>query len=190
MCAKVGFGREGGWEGLMAYLKPDAKTKARPRHPRHAGAPKRRKRPTWTAPPSCYIAGKQARPDGGYSRAVWSPKGKLLGHIGLGNRKDIRNAVEAAQAAKGWAKTTGHARAQILYYIAENLSARAAEFAARLKDMTGKPGAAEVEATHQPPVHLCRLGRQIRRRRQTRADARHRPGDERTPWRDRRALPG
>ena len=92
-----------------------------------------------------FIAGKQARPDGGYSRAVWSPKGRLLGHIGLGNRKDIRNAVEAAQAAKGWSKTTAHTRAQILYYIAENLSARASEFAARLKDMTGKPGLAEVE---------------------------------------------
>jgi aldehyde dehydrogenase (NAD+) len=93
-----------------------------------------------------YVGGKQARPDGGYSRAVWSPKGKLLGHASLGNRKDIRNAVEAAHAAKGWAKTTGHARAQILYYIAENLSARASEFATRLRDLTGRSGEAEVEA--------------------------------------------
>jgi aldehyde dehydrogenase (NAD+) len=92
-----------------------------------------------------YVGGKQARPDGGYSKSVWSPKGRLLGHVSLGNRKDIRNAVEAAHAAKGWAKTTGHARAQILYYIAENLSARAPEFAARLHDLTGRSGAAEVD---------------------------------------------
>jgi aldehyde dehydrogenase (NAD+) len=94
-----------------------------------------------------YIGGKQTRPDGGYSKPIWSARGKLLGHIGSGNRKDIRNAVEAAQAAKGWGRTTGHLRAQILYYIAENLSARAAEFAARITAMTGKPGADEVEAS-------------------------------------------
>ena len=139
-----GFGREGGWEGLMAYLKPEGKTK--PARPIAAmPEPEAPQAPDMDRTAKLFIAGKQARPDGGYSRAVWSPKGRLLGHIGLGNRKDIRNAVEAAQAAKGWSKTTAHTRAQILYYIAENLSARASEFAARLKDMTGKPGLAEVE---------------------------------------------
>jgi aldehyde dehydrogenase (NAD+) len=96
-----------------------------------------------------YIGGKQARPDGGYSQPVYGPKGKLLGHTGIGNRKDIRNAVEAAHAAKGWAKTTAYNRAQVLYFIAENLSARATEFAARLQDQTGKPGLAEVDASIQ-----------------------------------------
>jgi aldehyde dehydrogenase (NAD+) len=140
-----GFGREGGWEGLMAYLKP-------------AGKPKRLASPKATPAPAealvegmdrtakLYIGGKQARPDGGYSQAIWSPKGKLLGHVGLGSRKDIRNAVEAAHAAKGWGRATGHNKAQILYYIGENLSARAAEFAARIKDQTGRDGADEVEA--------------------------------------------
>ncbi|MGB8815093.1 MAG: aldehyde dehydrogenase family protein [Paracoccaceae bacterium] len=143
-----GFGREGGWEGLMAYLKPAAT--AKPLKPTLA-APE----PATYEPPELdrtakfYIGGKQARPDGGYSRAIWSPRGKLLGHTGIGNRKDIRNAVEAAHAAKGWAKATAHSRAQILFYIAENLSARAPEFAARLSDLTGKPGEAEVEATIQ-----------------------------------------
>src|SRR5207249_7471274 len=73
-----------------------------------------------------------------------------VGDVGEGNRKDIRNAVEAAHAAaKSWARATGHNRAQILYYIAENLSTRALEFAARLEDMTGADAAdasAEVEA--------------------------------------------
>lgn len=140
-----GFGREGGWEGLMAYLKPAGKAKP-------LAAPKPTPAPAdpvvegidRTA--KLYIGGKQARPDGGYSLPVWSGRGKLLGHVGLGNRKDIRNAVEAAHAARGWGKATGHNKAQILYYIGENLSARAAEFAARLKDLTGKPGEAEVEA--------------------------------------------
>ncbi|OYU18901.1 MAG: aldehyde dehydrogenase [Rhodobacteraceae bacterium PARR1] len=143
-----GCGREGGWEGLMAYLKPTGTAKPlkpvaampEPVDPQPAGLDRTAK---------LFIGGKQARPDGGYSRGVYGVKGRLLGHVGLGNRKDIRNAVEAAHAAKGWGKATGHNRAQILYYIAENLSARAEEFARRLSDMTGKSGAAEVEASIQ-----------------------------------------
>ncbi len=142
-----GFGREGGWEGLMAYLKPTDKTKALVAPALNHAQIQGVEGIDRTA--KLFIAGKQARPDGGYSRSILSPKGKLLGHVGIGNRKDIRNAVEAAHAAKGWAKATGHNRAQILYYIAENLSARSAEFASRLRDITGKPGDTEVEATIQ-----------------------------------------
>jgi aldehyde dehydrogenase (NAD+) len=142
-----GFGREGGWEGLLAYLKPTGVTK--PLKPMVATTAKVTETPPIDRTAKLFVAGKQARPDGGYSRAVISAKGKLLGHVGLGNRKDIRNAVEAAHAAKGWARTTAHNRAQILFYIAENLSARATEFSERLRDMTGKPGDAEVEASIQ-----------------------------------------
>jgi aldehyde dehydrogenase (NAD+) len=77
--------------------------------------------------------------------------GAQIAEVPEGNRKDIRNAVEAAHAALGgWSKATGHNRAQILYYIAENLSARAAEMADRIDAMTGvgsRDAAAEVEAS-------------------------------------------
>jgi aldehyde dehydrogenase (NAD+) len=140
-----GFGREGGWEGLRAYLRPLSDTK--PLKPVAAvAAPKSAILEGLDRTAKLFIGGKQARPDGGYSQAIWSAKGKLLGHAGTGNRKDIRNAVEAAHAAKGWARTTAALRGQILYYIAENLSARAPEFAARLRDLTGRPGEAEVGA--------------------------------------------
>lgn len=146
-----GFGREGGWEGLLAYARPRRATKPlKPLAPEPAPADAEVSSLDRTA--KLYVGGKQARPDGGYSRAVWSPRGKLLGHAGLANRKDVRNAVEAAAGAKGWAKTTGHARAQILYYMAENLSARAGEFADRLHDLTGvqgKTARAEVDAAIQ-----------------------------------------
>jgi len=139
-----GFGREGGWEGLLAYTKPRRKLKditklasaPEPENPKVSGLDRTAK---------FYIGGKQARPDGNYSRAVWSQNGRLLGHAGLGNRKDIRNAVEAARAATGWSRTTAHLRAQILYYIGENLSARADEFATRIRDLTGT-GAKSAEA--------------------------------------------
>jgi len=97
--------------------------------------------------PKLFIGGKQVRPDSGYSRLILDAAGQPLGEVGEGNRKDIRNAVEAAHAAlPGWSATTGHARAQILYYIAENLSGRAAELAARITAQTGRPDAdTEVE---------------------------------------------
>ncbi|MBO9443450.1 aldehyde dehydrogenase family protein [Phaeobacter italicus] len=143
-----GFGREGGWEGLSAYTKPKAKTKPLEKLIGFAGEGAPVDAVDRTA--KLYIGGKQARPDGGYSKAVYGKSGALLGHVGLGNRKDVRNAVEAAAGAKSWSKTTGHLRAQILYYIGENLSARAAEFADRIDAMTGKKsGADEVEASIQ-----------------------------------------
>ena len=140
-----GFGREGGWEGLLSYLKPRAKlTPVKPLHP--IAPPADAAAPDLDRTAKMYIGGKQSRPDSGYSQAVFSPKGKILGHVGIGSRKDVRNAVEAARGASGWSKTTGHLRAQILYYIAENLSARAAEFTARLSDLTGvAKGKAEAE---------------------------------------------
>jgi aldehyde dehydrogenase (NAD+) len=143
-----GFGREGGWEGLMAYLKPGGKPVALKPVPMIA-PPLDPQADALDRTAKMYVGGKQARPDSGYSQPVYSRKGRLLGHSGIGNRKDIRNAVEAAHAAKGWAKATAYNRAQVLYYIAENLSARAAEFAARLKDLTGKPGTDEVETSIQ-----------------------------------------
>ena len=85
-----------------------------------------------------YIGGKQARPDSGYSFEVLGKAGELLGEAPLGNRKDIRNAVEAARKGAGWAKTSAHNRAQVLYYMAENLSLRQEEIARRLAAAVGE----------------------------------------------------
>jgi len=144
-----GFGREGGREGMREYLA-EAPVKARaeavPVPPETAPVPQAPVREIGidrTA--KMYIGGGQKRPDSGYSYAV-AAKGRVLGLAGLGNRKDIRNAVEAAHAAGGWGKATGHNRAQVLYYLAENLAAREAEFAARLK-AAGSPKPEEEVAT-------------------------------------------
>ena len=143
-----GFGREGGWEGLLAYSKPKSTPKLLKAIAPFEGEGAPTDPLDRTA--KMYVGGKQARPDSGYSRNVWGKSGALLGQVGIANRKDLRNAVEAAHAARGWARSTGHLRAQILYYIAENLSARAEEFARRIDAMCGgRKGAAEVEATIQ-----------------------------------------
>lgn len=143
-----GFGREGGWEGLRAYTRPMGKSKALAQIKPYDGKGAPVDPVDRTA--KMYVGGKQARPDSGYSQAIHGKSGALLGHVGLGSRKDVRNAVEAARGAVGWAKGTAHLRAQILYYIGENLSARAAEFAQRIDAMTGaRQGAREVEASIQ-----------------------------------------
>ncbi|MGR3802641.1 aldehyde dehydrogenase family protein [Marinibacterium profundimaris] len=140
-----GFGREGGPEGLMAYARPGGEAPALP--PRHPEAEPGGPEMPIDRTAKLYIGGKQARPDGGYSRPVHGADGGLIGHMSLASRKDVRNAVEAAQAASAWAGVTAHLRAQVIYFIAENLSARADEFAARLDAMSGtKDGASEVEA--------------------------------------------
>jgi aldehyde dehydrogenase (NAD+) len=99
-----------------------------------------------------YIGGKQARPDSGYSVEIRGKNGTLLGESPLGNRKDIRNAVEAARKAESWARTTAHNRAQVLYYIAENLSQRASEIEERLAAVVGKK-----QATQEVKLSVGRL---------------------------------
>ena len=151
-----GYGRVGGREGMYEYLKVShRKRPARSGHPERSegtivgeqGPSLRSGRPdSVDRTPKLYIAGKQARPDSGYSLPVHDSKGRLIAEIGRGNRKDIRNAVEAAHAAAGWSRSTAHLRAQVLYYIGENLSARADEFAARLKSLSGSNGRKEVDA--------------------------------------------
>src|SRR5258707_271429 len=147
-----GFGREGGREGMFEYLKADYETRNAEVGMRNdpIGVEKPNESiphsairiPQSDLPPldrtyKLFIGGKQARPDQGYSRKIVGADGRMLGEVGEGNRKDIRNAVEAAHAAEGWGRATGHARAQILYYIAENLATRADEYANRIAALTG-----------------------------------------------------
>jgi aldehyde dehydrogenase (NAD+) len=145
-----GYGREGGREGLLEYLEPmwfknaPALPVAKPSPPELSderetvASGNDIDRSDIDRTVKLYIGGKQARPDSGYSMEVRGKNGQLLGEVGLGNRKDIRNAVESARKAAGWAKSTAHNRAQILYYIAENLSQRRDEIAHRLAAAIGE----------------------------------------------------
>ena len=145
-----GFGREGAREGMMEYLVPawQKKAKALP-----ATKPIADPVPgadsdgagTLDRTAKFYIGGKQARPDSGYSYPVLDARGRVVTDVGLGNRKDVRNAVEAAHKATGWGSMTGHARAQVLYFLAENLEARSDEFTKRLVQTGATPTAAKRE---------------------------------------------
>jgi aldehyde dehydrogenase (NAD+) len=167
-----GFGREGGREGLLAYLRPARKAAAelgerdRDAEASHLPATRALARPgvgSTATPgaidrtPKLYIGGKQPRPDGGTSLVIGRPaqeesrdEAAVAGVVGHGNRKDIRNAVEAARRAfPGWSGATAYNRAQVLYFVAENLGARRSEFEARLVDGAGlAPEAAALEVGH------------------------------------------
>lgn len=168
-----GFGREGGKEGLYEYVRPTWETTVLMPAPvaeqravslnGHGSVTEPAARaddqpvsnlPAIDRTPKLFIGGKQVRPDSGYSQAVYDPAGQMIGEVGAGNRKDIRNAVEAAHAAGGWANGTTHNRAQILYYIAENLAARELEFAQRIVQQTGRT---TTSAMHEVQTALSRL---------------------------------
>ena len=139
-----GYGREGGREGLSEYLEPVWFKDAPLVHTTPLAMDQPPEQPAdLGAPPidrtvKLYIGGHQTRPDSGYSIAVHGADGRLLGEAPLGNRKDIRNAVEAARKAEGWGRATAHHRAQVLFYVAENLSQRREEMAGRLSAVVGK----------------------------------------------------
>ena len=177
-----GYGREGGKEGMYEYLEPAWLAGAPP-----APAALGRVIPDAKArvdgefgidrTVKQYIGGKQARPDSGYSYPVYGMGGELVGEAPLGSRKDVRNAVEAARgAAAKWAKMAAHGRAQILYFVAENLMQRRDELVAKLSAFVGREEAVvEVEASiertfayaawadkfegsvHQPPMKMVTL---------------------------------
>jgi aldehyde dehydrogenase (NAD+) len=89
------------------------------------------------------------RPDSGYSHAVTGVNDGVIAHVADGNRKDIRNAVEAAHAAASWGRRSGHERAQVFYYLAENLDQRREEYARHVTLATGWSATAatrEIEA--------------------------------------------
>ena len=147
-----GFGRDGGREGLFEYVKPAWQPKVRlagssvdmAKFGSKDGAegpaiePKAGAEGAVDRTYKLYYGGAQKRPDGCYSRVIKSASGQVMAQVGAGNRKDIRNAVEAAAKAQpGWAKKTSFNRQQILYYIAENLELRRDEFGGRLAELTG-----------------------------------------------------
>jgi aldehyde dehydrogenase (NAD+) len=180
-----GFGREGGKEGMYEYLEP-AWLKEAPPAPVTV-FPTHDDETVVDGPPAGlvgidrtvkqYVGGKQVRPDSGYSYAVFGVGGGMVGQAPVGSRKDVRNAVEAARgAAAKWGKVTAHGRAQVLYFVAENLIQRREELVRKLGVFVGAEMAAvEVDlcvertfayaawadkyegSVHQPPMKMVTL---------------------------------
>ena len=129
-----GFGREGGKEGLYEYLKPRYLSPVKSLRSKKTNSNENQ---SIDRTLKFYIGGKQVRPDGGHSIETFNANGTLAAVVGSGNRKDIRNAVNAAVKATAWSSQSGHGRAQILYFLAENLAVRESEWIERLETLCG-----------------------------------------------------
>ncbi len=160
-----GFGREGGREGMWEYVRPAWERSGPTRRSTAGRATVRRRgvasRDARGAAPTPvdrtykqYIGGRQVRPDSGYARPVLGPDGRRIAEVAEGNRKDLRDAVEAAHAAVEWSRRSGHHRAQVLYYLGENLSQRRDEFAGRICEAVGSPTS---DATREVAASVARL---------------------------------
>ncbi len=152
-----GYGREGGREGLSEYLDP-VWFKNAPKLPASAkdepGADEIPEAaiPTIDRTVKLYIGGKQVRPDSGYSMEVHAADGRLLGEAPLGNRKDIRNAVED-DGAQSWTGAVLHCRKPVAAQRRNCAPARSSR-----RRSASREGARFWYRAH---LHLCRLGRQV-----------------------------
>jgi len=157
------YGPKVGREGLYEYLEPEwssarrvlaVKPAAMARPTVVEAIPQTLHRPTVEA----IRRGKQA------ASRFWVQHG-VLGAMAVcwakpaRQSQDIRNAVEAARKAEGW-RETRRTTAQVLYYIAENLSQRAREITDRLAAVVGKEQAHAKSRRHRTRFSLTRLGRQ------------------------------
>ncbi|XP_063869013.1 aldehyde dehydrogenase family 16 member A1-like isoform X1 [Scylla paramamosain] len=181
-CKQSGYGRDGGKEGLFEYVKPVWQDSHKFTPPKidfaKFGAAYSASRPSITpATPQIvsaeetmprvdqtyklYYGGAQKRPDGNYNRVILNTEKKAFALVGESNRKDVRNAVEAAgKAQPSWDKRTGFNRSQILFYWAENLEQRRQELVDHLVVVTGQSGeqaGREVDASVTRLFHWAAL---------------------------------
>jgi acyl-CoA reductase-like NAD-dependent aldehyde dehydrogenase len=77
-----------------------------------------------------FIGGEFPRTESGRSFPVYIHKTKnLYAHVCLASRKDLRNAVTAAQSAQpSWQSKSAYNRSQILYRMAEMMESKREEF--------------------------------------------------------------
>lgn len=99
-----------------------------------------------------FIGGAFPRTESGRSMPL-AKNGRMLAHLCLASRKDLRDAVEAARKAfSGWSAATAYNRGQVIYRMAEMLEGKRAEFVELIKAVPGRKAAplspeAEVEAS-------------------------------------------
>ena len=157
-----GYGREGGREGMYDVLVEADHGRSRISSPQEHQLTTHQLTDHSTASSSAVdrtyrflIGGKLARPDQAGSFSVTSPSGELLAVVGEANRKDVRNAVEAARGAfPSWFESAAHLRAQILYFWAENLSNEKERFAAGIAAQTDCTMDAAVDEVEQSVSRL------------------------------------
>jgi acyl-CoA reductase-like NAD-dependent aldehyde dehydrogenase len=98
-----------------------------------------------------FIGGEFPRTESGRSFPVYRHQSKkLFANLCLASRKDLRNAVTAAQSAQsGWAGKSAYNRGQILYRMAEMAEGKRLEFVEILTETMGLTAAAAQKSVDQ-----------------------------------------
>lgn len=143
---------DGGREGLYQFLRPSLSPslpRSSPSSVNYAdfgSAPSKFLIPEVFDPSSVprfysqLVGGQMRKADSGSSRSVLAPGGAVLAHCPDGGRKDVRNAVEAANKVQpGWMKKSPAARSQSLYSLADSLEKRRQDLAVSIQTQTGIP---------------------------------------------------
>jgi len=99
-----------------------------------------------------FIGGKFPRTESGRTTAVTDASNNAVAHVCHASRKDVRDAVEAANKAQAsWASQTAYLRSQILYRLAEMMEGKASELASAI----GAGGESEVNKAIDRAVHFA-----------------------------------
>ena len=86
-----------------------------------------------------YVNGAFPRSESGRTVPVKDARRRVVAQASHASRKDLRDAVEAANAAQPkWAAATAYNRGQVLYRLAEMLEARRAEFVSLIVSIEGR----------------------------------------------------
>ena len=107
-----------------------------------------------------YVNGAFPRSESGRTIAVKDARGNIVAHASHASRKDLRDAVDVANAAQvKWAAATAYNRGQVIYRIAEMLEARRAEFVSLITTIEGRTkSAAAKEVDHAIDRTVCFAG--------------------------------
>lgn len=90
-----------------------------------------------------YIGGAFPRSESGRTFVVEDAAGGFVANVARGSRKDVRDAVAAAQRAQpGWGAATAYNRGQVVYRLAEMLEDRRTQFAEVVATSEGLTAAA------------------------------------------------
>ncbi|MCE2883835.1 MAG: aldehyde dehydrogenase family protein [Planctomycetaceae bacterium] len=86
-----------------------------------------------------YVNGAFPRSESGRTIPVKDARKRIVAQASHASRKDLRDAVEAANAAQPkWAAATAYNRGQVVYRLAEMLEARRAEFVSLIVSIEGR----------------------------------------------------
>ncbi len=144
---ECGFGREGGWEGLLAYLKPADDRKAAETHHRHPRTRAALMRPRWTAPPSSLSAANRPAPMAAIPARSSRPRASCWAMWASATARTSATRSRPPMPPRAGARPPATTARRSSITSPKTCRPARTNSPRRLRDLTGKSGEAEVEAS-------------------------------------------